>query len=87
MKVVECSGDARLLSYVINYRLNPRWKWKEPYSIAIVELAEGPRMLTNIVGCPQTPDALQLDMPVTVAYETISEHITLPVFEPKRSAS
>ena len=35
-----------------------------PYSIAVVELDEGPRMMTNIVDCPQTPEALQLDMPV-----------------------
>lgn len=87
VKVVECSGDARLLSYVINYRLNPKWKWKEPYSIAIVELVEGPQMLTNIVGCDQTPEALQLDMPLTVTFEVISEKITLPVFAPKRSTS
>jgi uncharacterized OB-fold protein len=87
VKVVECSGAARLLSYVINHRLNPKWKWKEPYSIAIVELAEGPRMLTNLVGCEQTPEALQLDMPLRVAFEVVNEHITLPVFEPQRSVS
>ena len=39
-----------------------------PYSIAVVELDEGPRLMTNIVDCPQTPDALQLDMPLEVTY-------------------
>jgi uncharacterized OB-fold protein len=87
VKVVECSGVGRLLSYIVNHRLNPKWKWKEPYSIAIVELAEGPRMLTNIVGCDQTPEALQLDMPLSVAFEVLNEHITIPVFEPQRNVS
>ena len=39
-----------------------------PYAIAVVELAEGPRMMTNIVDCPQTPEALQLDMPLEVTF-------------------
>jgi uncharacterized protein len=41
----------------------------EPYAIAVVELEEGPRMMTNIVDCPQTPEALVLDMPLEVAFE------------------
>ena len=40
-----------------------------PYAIAVVKLAEGPRMMTNIVECPQTPEALVLDMPVEVVFE------------------
>ena len=54
---------------------------KDPYSIAVVELEEGPRMMTNIVGCPQTPEALVLDMPVAVAFQTFGE-IALPLFKP-----
>ena len=33
-----------------------------PYAIAVVELEEGPRMMSNIIDCPQTPEALELDM-------------------------
>jgi len=39
-------------------------------------------MMTNIVGCPQTPEALVLDMPVKVTFESFSETISLPFFEP-----
>jgi uncharacterized protein len=56
------SGRAQLYSYVIHHRPVPGFT--PPYSIAVVELAEGPRMMTNIVNCPQTPEALQLDMPL-----------------------
>jgi uncharacterized OB-fold protein len=53
----------------------------EPHSIAVVALEEGPRMMTNIVGCPQTPEALQLDMPLEVTFEAFGA-ITLPFFKP-----
>jgi hypothetical protein len=39
-------------------------------------------MMTNIINCPQTPEALQLDMPVQVAWSKLSDEITLPTFQP-----
>ena len=39
-------------------------------------------MMTNIVGCPQTPEALQLDMPLQVTFEQITDDIHLPKFKP-----
>jgi uncharacterized OB-fold protein len=53
-----------------------------PYAIAVVELEEGPRMMTNIVGCPQTPEALVLDMPLKVVFEPADDDISLPFFKP-----
>ncbi len=74
------SGKATLASYVINERPHPAWD--EPYAIALVELAEGVRMMTNIVDCPQTPEALQLDMALEVTWEELNDEITLPLFRP-----
>ena len=37
-------------------------------------------MMTNIVDCPQTPEALQLDMKVQVKFEKIDDKTTLPLF-------
>jgi uncharacterized protein len=79
----KASGKAKLFSYVIHHRPAPGFT--APYSIAVVELAEGPRMMTNIVGCPQTPEALQLDMPVEVTFEKLSDKIALPLFRPVSS--
>jgi hypothetical protein len=76
------SGRATLYSYVIHHRPAPGFT--PPYSIAVVELAEGPRMMTNIVECPQTPEALQLDMALEVAFEKIDDEITLPLFRPAK---
>jgi hypothetical protein len=74
------SGKAVLWSYVINHRPR-RDMGTQPHSIAVVALAEGPRMMTNIVGCPQTPEALVLDMALEVTFETFGE-IALPLFKP-----
>ena len=76
----KASGKGKLHSYVIHARPSPGFD--PPYSIAVVELDEGPRMMTNIVGCPQTPEALQLDMPVVATFEKQTDAITLPLFKP-----
>ena len=81
--VVTSSGKAKLYSYVIHHRPAPGFT--PPYAIAVVELDEGPRIMSNIVGCPQTPDALVLDMLLQVTFERQSEQITLPFFKPAGS--
>lgn len=81
VEVFDASGKGRLYSYVINHREHPAHDG--PYSIAVVELEEGPRLMTNIVNCEQTPEALVLDMPVEVVFEAISDEISLPYFQPR----
>lgn len=51
--MIRASGRARLYSYVIHHRSAPGFE--PPYAIAVVELEEGPRMMTNLVGVAQTP--------------------------------
>ena len=81
VEVFKASGKGVLWSYVINHRPRPDMG-DQPYAIAVVQLEEGPRMMTNIVGCPQTPEALPLDMPVKVKFEKQNDDISLPFFEP-----
>jgi uncharacterized protein len=78
--VIRASGRATLYSYVIHHRPVPGFE--PPYSIAVVELEERPRMMTNVVNTPQTPQALRLDMPVRVVFRRMTDTITLPLFEP-----
>jgi uncharacterized OB-fold protein len=75
------SGRATLYSYVINHRPAPGFEDDAPYAIAVVELDEGPRMMTSIVGLPATPEALELDMPLQVQFERRGD-VSLPVFGP-----
>jgi len=79
------SGRGVLWSYVIHHRPAPGFQ--APYSIAVVKLEEGPQLMTNIVGCAQTPEALQLDMQVEVTFSPISDQITLPLFKPAEAQS
>jgi hypothetical protein len=41
-------------------------------------------MMSNIVDCPQTPEALELDMKLEVAFEKLDDAITLPLFRPAK---
>jgi hypothetical protein len=80
VSVVKASGRATLHSYVINHLPSPGFE--PPFAIAVVELEEGPRLMSNIVDCEQTPEALQLDMPLEVTFEVLTDEITLPQFRP-----
>ena len=51
-----------------------------PYVLAVVELEEGPRMMTNVVGC--APDDVRIGMPVVVEYEDVTPEVTLAKFRP-----
>ena len=84
VSVFPASGKATLYSYVINHR-PPAPGFTPPYAIAVVTLEEGPRMMANIVDCPQTPEALVLDMPLKVTFEKLDDAITLPLFAPAKA--
>ena len=78
--VITATGKGTLYSYVINHMKAPGFE--PPYAVAVVELEEGPRMMSNILDCPATPEALQLDMPLEVTFQQVSDEITLPQFRP-----
>jgi len=80
VEVVRSSGHGTLHSYVISYRAAPGFE--APYVIAVVELDEGPRLLTNLVDVAPDPQSLPLDLPVEVVYEPVGE-IALPWFRPR----
>ncbi|MEL0099107.1 MAG: OB-fold domain-containing protein, partial [Opitutae bacterium] len=65
----------------VNHRApHPGFQGRTPFVLAIVELSEGPRMMTNIVGID--PESVKIGMPVTVCFEDINEEVTLPMFKP-----
>jgi acetyl-CoA acetyltransferase/uncharacterized OB-fold protein len=76
------SGRATVVSFTVNHQ---RWMptIDVPYVIALVELIEqgGLRLTTNLVGCE--PDAVRIGMSVRVRFESVSDEIALPLFEPE----
>jgi hypothetical protein len=77
------SGRGTLESFVINHTPAPGYEDEGPYSIALVMLADGVRLMCNIVDVEQTPEALRIGMPVEVTFEERGS-ITIPQFRPER---
>jgi uncharacterized OB-fold protein len=76
------SGKGKLYSYVIAHRAAYGFEDMAPYAIAVVQLEEGPRMMTNIAGIANTPENLPINMPVEVTWEQLDDEITIPLFRP-----
>lgn len=58
---------------------NPLMAGREPYAVALVELEEGVRMMSNIVGVE--PDSATIGMAVRITWEPLSDGRNLPQFE------
>ena len=77
----EASGNGTIYSYSVNYRApHPGFADDLPFVLAIVELEEGPRMMTNIV--VSDPDSVTIGMAVTVTFDDVTDQVTLPKFTP-----
>jgi uncharacterized OB-fold protein len=77
----EASGRAVLYTWsVVHHNDLPPFSERLPYVAAVVDLAEGPRMMTNVVDCDA--ERLRVGMPLQVTYREIAEHVTIPVFAP-----
>jgi uncharacterized OB-fold protein len=81
------SGRATVYAAVVEHRperAGARFSGGGPYCIALVDLNEGVRMLTNVVGCP--PDDVHSGLAVTVTWEPLSDGRQLPLFRPSGGA-
>ncbi|MBM3660516.1 MAG: Zn-ribbon domain-containing OB-fold protein [Actinobacteria bacterium] len=79
------SGRATLYTWSVVYNNDlPPFNERLPYVAALVDLEEGPRMMTNVVDCPF--DELAAEMPLEVVYEQVSDDpfVKLPRFRPAR---
>jgi uncharacterized OB-fold protein len=58
----------------------PPFNERVPYVAAVVDLAEGPRMMTNVVDCD--PGRLEVGMALEVDFRDVGEGFRLPFFRP-----
>lgn len=78
---VKASGRGAVYSYTVTHQnLAPGFAEEVPYVLAIVELEEGVRMTSNIVGC--RPEEVSIGMSVQAVFQWVSLEITLPKFAP-----
>lgn len=79
----EVSGVGTVYSRtVVRHATHAAFAGQIPYVVALVELAEGPRLVTGITGC--APQEVRVGMPVRVAFRRVTDEVTLPYFEPAR---
>ena len=72
------SGDGEVFTFTV-YHHSYHPALKTPYVVALIELAEGPRMISNVVGC--APEDVEIGMAVKVQFER-EEEFVLPRFTP-----
>jgi uncharacterized OB-fold protein len=79
---VPVSGRGTVFSFVVYHRVyDQAFKDRVPYVVAVIALEEGPRLLTNIVGCEI--DQVRCDMPVHVVFDDVREGgMVIPQFTP-----
>jgi len=68
----EAAGAGTIYSFSVMRRV------KAPFVLAYVELAEGPRMMTNIVDCDF--DRLAIGVPVTLVFKPADDGTPVPCF-------
>ncbi len=83
----DVSGRATLYSYVITPNPWPLWETTGPMSVATVALEEGPRLLSTVVDCEQSPTTLVIDMPLTATWRKFGAGPKLLCFRPTGEAT
>ena len=76
------SGD---LDWVESTGKGSLYSFQAPYVVIIVKLEEGFFMLSNLIDCDE-PD-IEIGMPLEVAFEKMSDDISLPYFRPPRDSA
>lgn len=78
---VKASGKSTLYSYVVVHPPTlPVFKNDVPYPVILVELEEGPRMVSNVTDC--AIDDLVIGMDLELVFDDVTEDLTLPKFKP-----
>ncbi len=78
---VQASGKGTLYTFSLMHQVyQPGFTSEVPYNVAEVDLEEGVRMITNIVGCANAD--LRIGMPLEVTFEDIADEVSLPKFKP-----
>ena len=75
------SGNGEVYSFTIMHQVyHPGFATEVPYAVVLVQLVEGPRITSNLVGVPL--DKIRIGMPVSAVFEDLSDEVTLPKFAP-----
>jgi uncharacterized OB-fold protein len=78
---VPVSGRGEIFSFNVMHQVyHPGFAAEVPYAVVLVKLAEGPKLISNLVGV--APADIRIGMPVRAVFEPMSDDVTLPKFAP-----
>ena len=76
---VPVSGRGEIFSYNVMHQVyHPGFATEVPYAVVVVQLDEGAKMISNLVGV--APQDIRIGMRVEVVFEDVSDEVTLPKF-------
>lgn len=79
----QASGRGRLHAFsIVHQSINKAMRVPLPYVLAMIELEEGPRMMSNLVNVEPDPARLRCDMPVRVVFRPLTDEVTVSLWEP-----
>lgn len=77
----QLSGRGEVFSYIVFHQVyHPGFAKDVPYNVAMIQLEEGPRMISNVVGVPV--DQVKVGDKVEAVFDPVTEDITVPRFSP-----
>jgi len=79
------SGLGTVYASTVVHRAPESFAGPVPYVVALVDLDEGARLMTNIVDCP--PETVAIGMRVGVTFQRVSDQAALPLFAPRNEAA
>jgi uncharacterized OB-fold protein len=75
------SGRGKVFSFTVIHRVyDAAFADRVPYVVAVIELEEGQRILSNVIGIP--PDQVRCDMAVRVTFDDRRGDVVIPQFAP-----
>ncbi len=75
---IKSTGKGTVYSWVV-YHEAPSPCFKTPYSVALIELEEDIRIVSNLIDIQ--PGDIKVGMPVEVVFKKVDENVVLPVFK------
>lgn len=82
----DLSGRGTVFAYIVYHQVYDKaFAQDVPYNVALVQLEEGPRMYSNVVGTPN--DAVKVGDALEVVFDQVTPEVTIPRFRLARAGA
>ncbi|MCZ2498815.1 hypothetical protein GN316_18790 [Xylophilus sp. Kf1] len=78
---IALSGRGTVYSSIVFHQVyHPAFATDVPYNVSLIQLEEGPRMFSNVIGLP--PSEVKVGDPVAVTFDPVTPEVSIPRFKP-----